>query len=58
MNDPQTAYLQMIPSEIWEACWRLCSTRQLRRISLVCWLFRSMCLPLLFPDQHFDVIRV
>ncbi|KAJ6562993.1 hypothetical protein DFH09DRAFT_847762, partial [Mycena vulgaris] len=44
-------YLAMLPSEIWLACWTLCSARQLRRLSLVCDLFRSLCLPPLFQTQ-------
>ncbi|KAJ7138295.1 hypothetical protein C8R44DRAFT_767200, partial [Mycena epipterygia] len=35
-------------------CWTLCSPRQLRRISLVCQLFQSLCLPLLLQHQRFD----
>ncbi|KAJ7466107.1 hypothetical protein FB451DRAFT_1093539 [Mycena latifolia] len=46
----------VLPPEIWLACWILCSTRQLRRLSSVCHLFRSLCLPLLFQDQLFDGI--
>ncbi|KAJ7443725.1 hypothetical protein FB451DRAFT_1295470, partial [Mycena latifolia] len=49
-------YLHSLPAEIWLACWTLCSARQLRRLSLVCQRFRSLCLPLLFQDQHFDGI--
>ncbi|KAJ7466063.1 hypothetical protein FB451DRAFT_1261711 [Mycena latifolia] len=51
-----TSPIVHLPLEIWLACWSLCSTRQLRRLSLVCQLFRSLCLPLLFTDQHFDGI--
>ncbi|KAJ7697219.1 hypothetical protein B0H17DRAFT_376541 [Mycena rosella] len=52
---PPTTYLHLLPVELWIACWTLCSHRQLRRISLVCQLFRSLCLPLVFQDQTFDV---
>ncbi|KAJ7887110.1 hypothetical protein B0H14DRAFT_2696569 [Mycena olivaceomarginata] len=54
MNQPP-AYLDMVPVEIWTACWVLCTTRQLRRISLVCHLFRSISIPLLLQHQTFDI---
>ncbi|KAJ7359103.1 hypothetical protein DFH08DRAFT_403453 [Mycena albidolilacea] len=50
-----TNYLHVLPPEIWVACWALCSLQQLRRISLVCSLFRSLVLPHLFREQTFDV---
>ncbi|KAJ7820195.1 hypothetical protein B0H13DRAFT_2452148 [Mycena leptocephala] len=56
MRSAPIPYLAMLPSEIWLACWTLCSTRQLRRLSLVCHLFRSLCLPLLFQTQSVDTI--
>ncbi|KAJ7506094.1 hypothetical protein B0H11DRAFT_1974764 [Mycena galericulata] len=49
------AYLHVLPVEIWLACWMLCSTRQLRRLSLVCRLFRSVCSPLLLRQQSADI---
>ncbi|KAF7344978.1 hypothetical protein MVEN_01660500 [Mycena venus] len=52
------AYLPFLPAEVWLACWTLCSRRQLRRLSLVCHFFRSLCLPLLLQDQTFDVASV
>ncbi|KAJ6602742.1 hypothetical protein DFH09DRAFT_451198 [Mycena vulgaris] len=48
-------YLHLLPLELWLACWSLCSLQQLRRISLVCRLFRSLALPLVFKHQKFDV---
>jgi hypothetical protein len=48
-------YLRALPPELWLACWMRCSRRQLRRIALVCKLFRSLCLPLLFSHQSFGV---
>ncbi|KAJ7190564.1 hypothetical protein GGX14DRAFT_604003 [Mycena pura] len=54
MSSAPILYLAMIPSEIWLACWTVCSARQLRRLSLVCHLFRSLCLPLLFQTQSVD----
>ncbi|KAF7336305.1 hypothetical protein MVEN_02178800 [Mycena venus] len=54
MSSSPIPYLAMIPSEIWLACWALCSARQLRRLSLVCHLFQSLCLPLLFQTQSVD----
>ncbi|KAJ7466044.1 hypothetical protein FB451DRAFT_964209, partial [Mycena latifolia] len=54
MGMSATPYQHILPPEIWLACWTLCSTRQLRRLSLVCQLFRSLCLPLLFQDLQFD----
>ncbi|KAJ6569141.1 hypothetical protein B0H19DRAFT_1256807 [Mycena capillaripes] len=50
-----TNYLHILPVEIWVACWALCSLQQLRRISLVCSLFRSLVLPHLFREQTLDV---
>ncbi|KAJ7339764.1 hypothetical protein DFH08DRAFT_1082373 [Mycena albidolilacea] len=54
MNQPP-AYLDMVPVEIWAACWVYCTARQLRRISLVCHLFRSISLPFLLQHQTFDI---
>ncbi|KAJ7648822.1 hypothetical protein B0H17DRAFT_859713, partial [Mycena rosella] len=54
MSSP-VAYLHLLPVEVWLACWTLCSLRQLRRISLACRLFQSLCLPLVFRHQTFDV---
>ncbi|KAJ7328397.1 hypothetical protein DFH08DRAFT_883864 [Mycena albidolilacea] len=53
--DQSTDYLDMVPVEVWAACWVLCTARQLRRISLVCHLFRSISLPLLLQHQTFDL---
>ncbi|KAJ7096897.1 hypothetical protein C8R44DRAFT_748685 [Mycena epipterygia] len=52
MGEPPADYLHIIPTEVWLACWTLCSTRQLRRVSLVCQVFRSICLPLLLRLQY------
>ncbi|KAJ7629077.1 hypothetical protein FB45DRAFT_48321 [Roridomyces roridus] len=43
------------PVELWLACWLHCSKRQLRRLSLVCKHFRSICLPLLIQHQSADM---
>ncbi|KAJ6502250.1 hypothetical protein C8R45DRAFT_975891 [Mycena sanguinolenta] len=56
MSSAQISCLAMFPSEIWLACWTFCSTRQLRRLSLVCHLFRSLCLQLLFQSQSVDTL--
>ncbi|KAJ6558765.1 hypothetical protein DFH09DRAFT_1162475 [Mycena vulgaris] len=56
MSSALIPYPAMFPSEIWLACWTLCSARQLRRLSLVCHLFRSLCLPLLFQTQSVDTV--
>ncbi|KAJ6488854.1 hypothetical protein C8R45DRAFT_1097202 [Mycena sanguinolenta] len=48
-------YLQLVPAEIWIACWAFCSSRQLRRISVVCRLFRSLSLPFLFQHRTLDL---
>ncbi|KAJ7495317.1 hypothetical protein FB451DRAFT_1387356 [Mycena latifolia] len=56
--DPPTAHLHLLPVEVWLACLTLCSIRQLRRLSLVCHLFRSLCMPLLLEHQSFDVARL
>ena len=45
----------ILPVELWLACWRYCSKRQLRRLSLACKLFRSICLPLLLERQTADI---
>ncbi|KAJ7466096.1 hypothetical protein FB451DRAFT_1261758 [Mycena latifolia] len=58
MSNPPILYLHILPAEIWLACWTLCSSRQLRRISLVCQLFRSLSFPLLLQHQDFDVAAV
>ncbi|KAJ7466080.1 hypothetical protein FB451DRAFT_1261744 [Mycena latifolia] len=58
MSNPPIPYLHTLPAEIWLACWTLCSSRQLRRISLVCQLFRSLCFPLLLQHQDFDIAAV
>ncbi|KAF7374239.1 hypothetical protein MSAN_00306800 [Mycena sanguinolenta] len=44
-------YLHTLPTELWFACWTLCSRRQLRRISLVCKRFRDICISLIFQQQ-------
>jgi hypothetical protein len=51
-------YPHDVPVEVWLMCWSLCSLRQLRRISLVCKLFRSLVLPQLFREQSFDVMAL
>ncbi|KAJ7764316.1 hypothetical protein B0H16DRAFT_1526743 [Mycena metata] len=48
----------ILPVEVWSACWALCPRRQLRRISLVCKLFRSIVLPVLFREQSFDMVAL
>ncbi|KAJ7323023.1 hypothetical protein DFH08DRAFT_355290 [Mycena albidolilacea] len=58
MSSASIPYLAMFPSEIWLACWTLCSARQLRRLSLVCHLFQSLCLPLLFQTQSVDTTNL
>ncbi|KAJ7824551.1 hypothetical protein B0H14DRAFT_1301396 [Mycena olivaceomarginata] len=58
MSSAPIPYLAILPSEIWLACWTLCSARQLRRLSLVCHLFQSLCLPLLFQTQFVDTIHL
>ncbi|KAJ7473634.1 hypothetical protein B0H11DRAFT_2036671 [Mycena galericulata] len=55
MASPASAYLYLLPAEVCLECWQMCSRRQLRRISLVCQLFRSLCLPLLLHSQTFDL---
>ncbi|KAJ7466113.1 hypothetical protein FB451DRAFT_1261788 [Mycena latifolia] len=56
MGTSATPYQHIVPPEIWLACWTLCSTRQLRRLSLVCQLFRSLCLPLLFQCLQVNAV--
>ncbi|KAJ6571542.1 hypothetical protein B0H19DRAFT_937048, partial [Mycena capillaripes] len=58
MSIPSIPYLDMLVPEVWLECWTPCSTRQLRRLSLVCHLFRTLCLPLLFRHQSLDVGQV
>ncbi|KAJ7447573.1 hypothetical protein B0H11DRAFT_2082649 [Mycena galericulata] len=58
MATPASAYLYLLPAEVWLECWQMCSRRQLRRISLVCQLFRSLCLPLLLQSQTFDLLAL
>ncbi|KAJ7167169.1 hypothetical protein C8R43DRAFT_167967 [Mycena crocata] len=54
MSTHPISCLHLFPSEIWSECWTHCSTRQLRRLSLVCRCFHTLCLPLLFRSQTFD----
>ncbi|KAJ7864704.1 hypothetical protein B0H13DRAFT_2563477 [Mycena leptocephala] len=49
------AYLDIVPVEIWLVCWMFASTRQRRRLSLVCRLFRSLCFPSLIERQSADI---
>ncbi|KAJ7478703.1 hypothetical protein B0H11DRAFT_2028362 [Mycena galericulata] len=42
-----------LPTEIWERCWSSCHNGRLRRLVLVCRLFREICQPLLFAKQIF-----
>ncbi|KAJ7628871.1 hypothetical protein FB45DRAFT_1059545 [Roridomyces roridus] len=44
-------HLPALPVELWLRCWQNISRRQLRRLSLVCRLFRLLCLPLLIERQ-------
>lgn len=44
-----------LPVEIWAACLGLCTLQQLRRVSLVCRVFRSLVLPRLFREQTLSV---
>ncbi|KAJ6488859.1 hypothetical protein C8R45DRAFT_993045 [Mycena sanguinolenta] len=53
--DESFDYVHLLPTEIWIACWAFCNSRQLRRLSLVCRLFRSLSLPLLFQHQTLDL---
>lgn len=52
---PLIAYLHILSVELWLACWMFTSTRQRRRLSLVCRLFRSICFPPLIERQSADV---
>jgi hypothetical protein len=52
---PPVAYLYVLPVELWLACWMFTSTRQRRRLSLVCHLFRSLCFPSLIERQSADI---
>ncbi|KAF7368357.1 hypothetical protein MVEN_00157300 [Mycena venus] len=55
---PPIDYQALLPVELWLACWTLCSHRQLRRVALVCHVFRSLALPLLYRQQHFDLFAL
>ncbi|KAJ6585624.1 hypothetical protein B0H19DRAFT_1368877 [Mycena capillaripes] len=48
----------LLPVEIWLACWTLCSRQQLRRLTFVCRLFRSLVLPLLLQHQTLDAAAI
>ncbi|KAF7349766.1 hypothetical protein MSAN_01703800 [Mycena sanguinolenta] len=48
-------YQHLVPTEVWMACWAFCTLRQLRRISVVCRLFRSLSLEFLFHHQSLNV---
>ncbi|KAJ7360844.1 hypothetical protein DFH08DRAFT_1074001 [Mycena albidolilacea] len=55
MLSQATRYLHIVSPELWLACWALCSLQQLRRLSLVCKLFRSLVIPHLSEEQTLDV---
>ncbi|KAJ6450169.1 hypothetical protein C8R45DRAFT_120581 [Mycena sanguinolenta] len=57
MSRGTTPYLHILATELWLACWTLCSRRQLRRLTLVCKLFRDICHPLIFQHQTIDAQR-
>ncbi|KAJ7617883.1 hypothetical protein FB45DRAFT_1034117 [Roridomyces roridus] len=50
-----TVSLDLFPTELWLECWLYAPKRRLRRLSLVCRLFRSLCLPLLIEGQTADI---
>jgi hypothetical protein len=52
---PPIAYLNLLPVELWLRCWMFASTRQRRRLSLVCRLFRSLCFLSLISPQSADI---
>ncbi|KAJ6463013.1 hypothetical protein C8R45DRAFT_1177950 [Mycena sanguinolenta] len=54
MTRSATPYLHFLATELWLACWTLCSRRQFRRLSLVYELFRDITLPLIFGHQTFE----
>ncbi|KAJ6462974.1 hypothetical protein C8R45DRAFT_1177879 [Mycena sanguinolenta] len=54
MTRSATPCWHLLATELWLACWTLCSRRQLRRLSLVCKLFRDICLPLIVGHQTFE----
>ncbi|KAJ7040010.1 hypothetical protein C8F04DRAFT_1178362 [Mycena alexandri] len=58
MSIPSVPYLDLLAPEVWLDCWTPCSARQLRQLSLVCHLFRTLCLPLLFRHQSFDAGQI
>ncbi|KAJ7909139.1 hypothetical protein B0H13DRAFT_2273000 [Mycena leptocephala] len=55
---PLVPYLHLFPMELWLACWTLCSSRQLRRLSLVCQLFRAICFPQLLQNQAVNMWKL
>ncbi|KAJ7289217.1 hypothetical protein C8J57DRAFT_1627782 [Mycena rebaudengoi] len=55
MTPSSSDTLHLFPAEVWQRCWRLCSQRQLRRLSLVCRYFSSLCQPILFKNKKFIV---
>ncbi|KAJ7474920.1 hypothetical protein FB451DRAFT_278193 [Mycena latifolia] len=46
-------WITKLPVEVWERCWGHCQNRHLRRLTLVCRLFRDICQRLLFFKQIF-----
>ncbi|KAK7042818.1 hypothetical protein R3P38DRAFT_3260751 [Favolaschia claudopus] len=58
MNPSVSLPLAGIATEIWLNCWSFCSTKDLRRLALVCRVFRDICHPLLFQHQRFDAPKV
>ncbi|KAJ7612619.1 hypothetical protein FB45DRAFT_1036840 [Roridomyces roridus] len=55
--EPATVHISQLPPEVWLLCWSQCSRRLLRRLSVVCRLFRSLVLPLLWEAQTFDASK-
>ncbi|KAJ7473590.1 hypothetical protein B0H11DRAFT_1338534 [Mycena galericulata] len=50
-RDNDGDYVEKLATEIWVACWSLCKPAELRRLSLTCRYFRTLCQPLLFRRQ-------
>ncbi|KAJ7144558.1 hypothetical protein C8R44DRAFT_657932 [Mycena epipterygia] len=51
-------YVDTVATEIWLNCWISCDNAQLRRLSLVCRYFQTICQPLLFRVRRVGAPRV
>ncbi|KAJ7092516.1 hypothetical protein C8R43DRAFT_1244580 [Mycena crocata] len=54
MEKPPVDYCADVATEVWVRCWSQASSKDLRRLVLVCRYFRDICQPILFEHQQFE----